>query len=262
MTDGAESLADAYSQAGEGWDAGPGRIYDRVAEAVVACSPVPLTGRLVLDVGAGTGAASRAIRAAGGRPVAVDRARGMLVKGRSGRPPAVVADAVALPAADDGVGGVVAAFSFSHLPAPEVAFAEAARVTARGGPILASVYAEDDDHPVKAAVDQAAREEGWEVPAWYEAVQASAGHLAHPGRLEAAAAAGGVRGEVRAVAVDFGALPAGDLLAWRLGLAQVAPFVARLQPSRRLALERRAAELLGDPPALVRRVLVFAGVAA
>jgi SAM-dependent methyltransferase len=215
----------------------------------------------VLDVGAGTGAASRAIRAAGGRPLGVDRAFGMLVKGRRGRPPAVVGDALALPVGDGAVGGVVAAFSFNHLQAPEAGFAQAARVTIPGGPIVASIYAEDDDHPVKAAVDQAALEAGWELPAWYAEVREAAGQLARPGRLAAAAAAGGVLGEVRPLAVDFGSLPVRDLLAWRLGLAQVAPFVARLAPDRRAALERRAVELLGDPPPLVRRALVFTGVA-
>ncbi len=94
-------VADAYSATGPLWDAGPGRIYDRLAGVLVDASPISLAGCLVADVGAGTGAASRAIARLGGRPVAVDVASGMLAAGRTraGRSaaPAAVADACRLP---------------------------------------------------------------------------------------------------------------------------------------------------------------------
>jgi SAM-dependent methyltransferase len=220
------------------------------------------SGRLVLDVGAGTGAASRAIAAAGGRPIGVDRAVGMLMEGRPRRPPGVAGDALALPIGDGAVGGVVATFSFTHLRAPDVAFGEAARVTARGGPVVASGFAEDDDHPAKAAVEQAAREAGWEPPPWFEELRREViPILATPERLRGAAAAGGVTGEVRTLEIDFGAMDVGELIAWRVGMAQLVPFLAGLGIDDRTGLERRASELLGDPPPLVRRVLVLAGVA-
>ena len=50
----------AYSATGAAWQAGPGRIYDRLAEVMLASPPAPLAGQRVLDVGAGTGAATRA----------------------------------------------------------------------------------------------------------------------------------------------------------------------------------------------------------
>src|SRR5687767_7852362 len=119
-------VGDAYSATGAAWQVGPGRVYDRLAEVLVDLSPVPLAGRLVLDVGAGTGAASRAIARAGGRPVAVDLALGMLAVDRRRRPPGAVADGRRLPLATDSCGAVVAAFSFNHVPDPQRAFGEAA----------------------------------------------------------------------------------------------------------------------------------------
>src|ERR1700736_3978615 len=60
-----ESLAAAYSRTGTDWQVGPGRIYDRLAEIVLLGCPVPVNGARVLDVGAGTGAGSRAAREVG-----------------------------------------------------------------------------------------------------------------------------------------------------------------------------------------------------
>ena len=61
--------------------------------------------------------------------------------------------------------------------------------------------------------------------------------------------------------VTFSELTPLDLVAWRLGLAHTAPFVAGLDRLRRDELMRRALELLGaDPPSLVRRVIFLAAV--
>ena len=80
------TLAGAYSATGAAWEEGPGRVYNRLAEVLVEHSPVPVEGRTVLDLGAGTGAASRAIARARGSPVALDLAFGMLAEaGRAGR---------------------------------------------------------------------------------------------------------------------------------------------------------------------------------
>ena len=61
--------------------------------------------------------------------------------------------------------------------------------------------------------------------------------------------------------VTFPELTPLDLVAWRLGMAQTAPFVAGLDRLRRDELVQRALELLGpDPPPLVRRVIFLAAV--
>ena len=71
----------AYSASARAWAAGPARIYGRLATALVDRSPVALDGRLALDVGSGTGAATLALRARGARVVALDAAVGMIASG-------------------------------------------------------------------------------------------------------------------------------------------------------------------------------------
>ena len=255
----ATGLGDAYSQTGAAWASGPARVYDRLAEVLVDRAPMALAGRRVLDLGAGTGAVSRAVHRAGGRALACDLAFGMLATDRGDRPPATVADARILPLASGSLDGVVASFSLNHLPDPEVALVEAARVVAPGGFVLASAYAADDDHPVKAAVAAAATEQGWSGESWYEELRTSSlPILATPDGAAAVARLAGLhRTDVTAVEVPFPDLDAGDLVAWRLGLAQLAPFIDAGGPALRARVEARALELLGPPPLLVRRMVVL-----
>lgn len=261
LTPAPAGVADAYSRTGAAWQAGPGRLYDRLAEVLVEASPVPLTGRLVLDVGAGTGAASRAVERAGGRPVPVDVAPGMLATVTAGWA-GLAADARALPVATASVGAVVAAFSYNHVPDPARALGEAARVVGPGGAVLASAYASDDDHPVKAAVDAAAVEAGWEPAPWIAEMRGScAPLLATVDRAaQVAASAGFAHARVRHLEVPFPALTPADLVAWRMGMAQLAPYLAARPAADVRAIAARALELLGDAPPLVRRVIVLTAV--
>ncbi|MET0902005.1 MAG: class I SAM-dependent methyltransferase [Acidimicrobiales bacterium] len=253
------SAADAYSATGAAWQTGPARIYDRLADVLVAASPVDLAGALVVDVGAGTGAASRAITRAGGRAVALDLADGMLRVDQPQRPPAVVADARRLPLASGSCAAVVAAFSYNHVPDPEVALADAARVLAPGGVVLASAYAEDDAHPVKAAVEAAVADEGWSPAWWIDELKANAMPvLATTERASAVAASAGLDATAQAIAVPLPDLSPADLVAWRMGMAQVAPFIASLSKPARRRVEARALDLLGPhPEPLVRRMIIL-----
>jgi len=256
------AIGRAYDATGGAWSAGPARVYDRLAEALVAAAPVPLAGRTVLDVGTGTGAAALAVTAAGGRVVAADLAPGML---RALRAPAlgrVAADAAALPLAAASVGGVVAAFSLNHLPDPAAGFREAARVCRPGSPVLAAAYAADDDHPAKDAVRQAAAESGWEPPPWAAAVLAGpAAEMATPAGMAAVAAGPGLDGEAHHLVVELPDLTPADAVAWRMGMAQVAPFLAAAGEDLRRRVADRALALLGDDPPPVRRaIVVWAGV--
>lgn len=256
----APAVASAYSAVAGAWADGPSRIYARLADLLVAASPVALGDRLVLDLGSGTGLGSRAATAAGARVVAADFALGMLTAGRSKRPPAAVADATALPFASRSFDVVLAPFSLNHLSDPSAGVREAGRVLRERGALLASTYAADDDHPVKHAVDEALQERGWSPPSWYSEVKAAMGGW---GTVEAAARAiraGGLTPiSVAKRAVWFDDLKASDLVAWRLGMAQIAPFVAHLGSRARAELTDRALDLLGgEPPPLVRRVIFLA----
>lgn len=257
------AVAAAYSAAGEAWQRGPDRIYDRLARVLVAASPVSLGRARVLDVGAGTGAASRAALAAGAAAVvALDAAFGMLAHGAGERPPAAVGDLIALPFADAAFDAAVAAFSLNHLADPATGLREMARVTRRGGPLLAASYAADDTHPVKPAVEAALATRGWGPEPWYLEMRANAtAALATVGHARAAAAGAGLDASAEVVRVPFPDLGPHDLVAWRLGLAQHAPFVARLPPGERDAVVAEALRRLGDhPPPLVRSVVVMRAI--
>ena len=251
------TLGGAYSAGAAAWAGGPAAVYGRLAELLVEFSPAPLAGRLVLDLGSGTGLAARAALAAGARVAAVDLALGMLQAGRADRPPALVADALRLPFAAGAFDVVLAAFALNHLDDPSAGVAEAGRA---GRELLASTYAADDDHPVKAAVETALREAGWEPPEWYPRLKAA---MAAWGTVEAAAAVverGGLRPlRVERHEITFPDLGPDDMVAWRLGLAQCAGFVAALDPATRRHVCERAVEVQGsDPPPVVRRVIFLA----
>jgi SAM-dependent methyltransferase len=261
MIDEPVTQADAYSRTGDAWQAGPGAIYDRLAQMLVDCRPHDFDGRVVLDLGAGTGAASRAIERAGGAPVALDAAFGMLATNRAGRPPAVVADAYRMPLRDRAVDAVVAAFSLNHLDDPAAGLREAARITKPGGALLVSAYADDDTHPVKDAAESAAREAGWQSPAWYAHVRAAAvPRLATVERAREVVTSAGLRGAVQKRRVRFPDLGPDQLLAWRFGMAQMAPFVARLDEAQRVTMIERARRRLDHTP-LVRSIIVVVAFA-
>jgi SAM-dependent methyltransferase len=256
----AGSVAAAYSATGGAWQAGPGRIYDRLAEVLVERCPGGVRDRTVLDLGAGTGAASRAAQAAGARSVvAVDVATGMLAHDAAHRPPAAVGDAVALPFAGGSFQAVVAAFSLNHVTDPAAGFAEAARGLAPGGGLVASAYATDDAHPVKQAVEEACADRGWAAGAWYLGVREQAIPLLATVDRAAAASAALPGAEVTELRVPFPDLTPADLVAWRLGMAQVAAFVAGLPPAEQVDLEADARARLGPaPPTLVRSCITVA----
>jgi SAM-dependent methyltransferase len=254
----------AYSAAAAAWQRGPGRIYDRLAEVVVAAMPVALNGASALDLGAGTGAATRALLAAGAAGVvALDAAFGMLAHDAGHRPPAVAGDAVALPFAAGAFDATVAAFSLNHLTDPAAGLREAARVTGPGGGLVVSAYAADDDHPVKWAVEAALAARGWVPEPWYRALRADAApKLATVDAARAAAGAAGVDAEVELRRIPFPDLDAAALVAWRLGMAQHAGFVAALPTDAdRTALAEDAAARLGDSwPPLERSIVILRAV--
>jgi demethylmenaquinone methyltransferase/2-methoxy-6-polyprenyl-1,4-benzoquinol methylase len=130
---------------------GPGdvRFFDRVAglydlampsadaeslRAGLAFARRPV--ELVLDVAGGTGRAARALAGEGLDPVVVDFSRGMLERARADGFDAVHADARTLPFGDDSVDAVVVVDALHHLPDPEEAVREMARVVAPGGVVV------------------------------------------------------------------------------------------------------------------------------
>ena len=235
-------------------------MYDRLAEVVADHCPVSLAGARVLDLGAGTGAATRAAQRRGATVIAVDVAIGMLAADAATRPPAAVADVLALPFAGGAFHAVLAAFSLNHVADPAAGLREAVRVLRPGGGLVAASYADDDDHPVKAATEAAVLDRGWRRESWYEAVRTeTAPRMATVERAAEVADRAGLRdAAVSHVRVRFPDLGRDEVVASRLGLAQFAPFVARLPPAERIVLAADVVRRLGaDPPILERSLILL-----
>ncbi len=251
-------MSESYSLGARAWRNGPARVYDRMAEATLA--PLgSLAHKRALDLGAGTGAATQVLERAGARVVATDMAVGMLRTDFTRRPPCAVADARALPFRDDTFDVVAAAFVFNHLVHPAVALREAVRVTRPGGSVVVSAYAHDDDHPAKAAVMTAARAAGWTPASWTNRLRTDAmPNLATVHDATAHVLAAGLNALVEKMEVALPDLDIDALIDWRVGMADIAPFVSTLSADATLELRTQARSLLGDSvPTLVRKIIVI-----
>lgn len=255
-----DDVSAAYSAAARAWARGPDRVYARLARDLVAAAPRPLAGALVLDVGAGAGPVSRALREVGARCVALDLSWGMLALDSRDRPPAVVGDACELPLRARSFDAAVAACTLSHTPDPRRALAEAARVVRPGGLLLASAFPTGQDHPAKAAIDHVLQAFGYRPPRWYAQLK-DHGEPATATRhalAALAAAAAAVEVTVGRRTVDVGLGTAEGLVDWRFGMASAAPFVAGLSPSEQASLRAAALRAVGPaPPPLVLDQLVL-----
>jgi ubiquinone/menaquinone biosynthesis C-methylase UbiE len=248
----------AYDAAAADWAAGPEQVYTPLARALVGAAPLPVAGARVLDLGAGTGVAGRALLAAGAdQVVAADLAVAMLRRAGPSQHP-VAADAAALPFRDQAFDLVVAAFCLNHLSRPRTALREVRRV---GRSLAASTFAPGWTHPAKLAVDEALRPFGFQLPAWYRSLQREAGPAAQdPARLAAQAAAAGFTGvRVRTMTVPTGLSASAQLASWRLGMAQVVPFLQSLDAEQRAAARRAAEQAVAGTGPLVVSMLILTG---
>ncbi len=124
-------------------------VYDRLTARITAELAEPLldaagvaAGSRVLDLGCGPGVVCGLAAARGAVPTGVDVAEGMLAEARRRHPGIAFAhaDAVALPFGGDAFDACVGGFVLNHLPAPEAAGAELARVLRRDGHVALSLW--------------------------------------------------------------------------------------------------------------------------
>ena len=258
-----EEIKHAYGGAVDGWASGPTPLYRRLAQALVEASPVALADRDVLDLGAGTGVASRVLIEAGARPVGVDIAWEMLQHRCSQRPPGVAGAAQALPFRAGAFDAVIAAFCLNHLPDPVDGLAECRRVIRPGGLVLASTFPTDAEHPAKAIVEATLEEFGYQRPSWYRTFKERvAGLTGDPDVLAGAATDAGLD-DVEVVRLDVEAGVDDPELAvdWRLNMPHTLAFVAGLAPGERSSLRSRAvAGLAGELPSTVEILVLAAHV--
>jgi SAM-dependent methyltransferase len=254
----AAAVRAGYDTAAPTWVQGPERLYAVLARALVAS--VPVAGRRVLDLGAGTGVAGRAALAAGAsQVVAADLAPAMLRHSSAALHP-VAADAAALPFRDGSFDVVVAAFCLNHMTSIATGLREARRV---GAAIAASTFAAGWSHPAKDAVDGVLVAAGFRPPAWYVAlkydIEPRAGDPEH--LATAAAAAGYTSVRARTAEVATGLSTPAELASWRLGMAHAAPFLRSLDKPAREAVRQaaeRAVARAGAGPLVVSMLVLTA----
>lgn len=111
----------------------PEPFSQALAERSVAELAFPVDGALVLDLGCGSGAFSRALDAAGATAVAVDMEMADLAAARTRPRRSAVADARRLPFPEAAFDGVVCSNVLEHTPSAGVLFAEIERVLRPGG---------------------------------------------------------------------------------------------------------------------------------
>lgn len=251
--------ADPYAHSGRRWALGAELVYGPIAAELVAISAHPLGGRTVLDAGAGTGAASAALRAQNARVLAMDRSAGMLAWNAAARPPCAVADIRALPLADGSVDDSVAAFVLNHLTEPVPSLAELGRVTRPGGAILAAVFSNNSRSDARDRIDSLALAAGWQVPGWYAELKATAVPIlgSHTAMAAAARAAGlsGVHAEERPV--DVGVTDPAQLVRYRLGQAQFAGWLDAIGAAAAEDFAAAAAAAIGENMQPYRPIVVF-----
>jgi ubiquinone/menaquinone biosynthesis C-methylase UbiE len=231
--DGLAFVRRGYEGAAAGWADGAELVYGPMADALLARAP-ELAGQLVLDIGAGTGAVSHRLLAAGAEALAVDASWPMLAHQAPARPPAVVGDISRLPLADDAVDGAAAAFVLNHLTDPVAALVEVRRVVRRGGFIVASVFSIADPPAAKTAIDGVLAKAGWEPPDWYRFLKSVDGQLGSAATMRVAAEAADLEHvDVVERPVRTGVTDPRDIVRYRLSQPQRALFVAELSERAR-----------------------------
>jgi SAM-dependent methyltransferase len=226
----------AYQRGCEAYDAIWSPVILPPAESVVAALAAE-DARLVLDVGAGTGALTPALRRAAPAAVVVslDPSSEMLRRARVRHGViAVLGDAANLPFLADQVDVVVLAYVLFHLPDPSRAISEARRVLRGGGRLATVTWAREWPSLAQQQWEEWLDELG--VPS----IRAASDHagLATTADIEALLGSGGftdVRAWYEIVEVTF---PRADF--WRLQVTQGARAVrlAALDPTRRAEVLR------------------------
>ena len=234
-----------YDATADAWAGAPALVYARFATAMLEHSPVQVSGASVLDVGAGTAVACDAALALGAREAVASDISIEMLGHRAPSIPAVVADGRRLPFADRSFDLVISAFSLTHLADPAAALADWRRVAPAA---LIATFAPGPSHPTKVAIDAVMTRFGFVSPPWYEQLKSELEPLVEDtSSLTAMVRSAGYREiGVTVRTVDTGLRTPADIVAWRLGMAQLAQFVDGLAAPRRAEARRAAEDAVAD----------------
>lgn len=248
-----------YDGAAERWATGASIVYAPIAAELARRAPHPLRDRAVLDVGAGTGVGSAALRAAGARPVAIDLSSDMLRWEQARRPPCLVASVEHVPVAARSVDDLYASFVLNHVARPTDAMRSLAATVRPGGAFLATVFANASTSAARDRIDDVAHSFGWAPPDWYVTMKADAVPLLGTAATMRAAAvdAGLDRIEVDETAVDVGVTRPDQLVDYRLGQAHVSVWIDGLGPARATAVRAAAIDAVAPIMEPYRPIVVF-----
>jgi SAM-dependent methyltransferase len=133
--------AEGWTRKAKTYDRLTGRVSGRLTTPLLDAAAVA-SGTRLLDVACGPGQIAAAAAARGAGPIGLDAAEGMVAVARA-RYPGIEfqqGDAERLPFADASFDAVAAGFVVNHLPSPERAMAEFARVVRRGGRVAVTVW--------------------------------------------------------------------------------------------------------------------------
>jgi SAM-dependent methyltransferase len=233
MTMPKDVLGRSFDAVAATYDASRPGYPDGLFDALERITGRPLAGTTVLDVGAGTGIATRLLHEWGARVTAVEPGAGMAARLRAGDPraPLVRGDGNALPFADGSADLVTYAQSW-HWTDPVRALPEAARVLRPGGAL--ALWWNTPDLEVPAVREQETRLEG-RLPGYHRS-----GLTAEAERI------------VTEAAPALGLRVATERLHWNrrvaldthLAMLSSRSYLAVLGDSARLLLEDERAELL------------------
>ena len=236
----------AYADAGSAWATGAMLAYGPMARHLVDRCPIGLDGARVLDVGAGTGAASDVLDERGADVVAIDLEADML-RHDERRHVAVAGDVCALPCRTGSFDACVAAFVLNHVTDASAALTELMRVTHPGGAILAAVFSNVGDRS-KNVIDAVVMAYGYEPPDWYRVLKARAAAVGTTERMRDAAQRAGLHAiDVTEEEIDVALDDPAMIVRYRLGVPQIGQFVAGLEASTRASLiEESIAAVAGN----------------
>ena len=150
-----------WQQAAAEYDATFAQATAPFVEALLDAAGV-VAGIRVLDVCCGTGLVTAAATARGARTIGLDFSPAMLHQARHAHPELQFdeGDAEALPYAEDSFDVVVSNFGIHHVPRPDKALAEAARVLRPGGRVAFTTWAVPAENIAWRLLFDAIREHG------------------------------------------------------------------------------------------------------